>query len=345
MTINQKKQSLDKLKIDLVSYQKLVYNTLVILVAIKLALYIDIGILYVLKHLALTGIAVVVSREVEILYYFHYYEKSREESLKIIETTRPEIVALLIVLIFNYNVPPEGVIIAVSLSILLSRIAFGGFSYNIFNTAALGVVILNESYRMSIETFALDDIIDKVLGIFFVESFAHKPIPVANLAISIPDVSSVDLTSVAILVIAIIFFMSLVINKVGRILLPIATVFFISVLVALVGGRYIPILIEVIGRYTIIGILFFTLDFPTTPRFKNSTIVTALIIAIVTVYIKFFTDNGYGVFYGILIANMCTPILDAKFAKYKDNASSISIVVVISFIISVLISYLIKVNV
>lgn len=321
MLVPMKKEVLNRIKLDVTLQQKFLMNALLLIASLKSVYYIELGLLYVIKHLLLVAVAIISAREAEILFHYHSKGIKRSESLEILKNTRPENIGLLVVIALNFNLSLTGVIIGVSFAILVGRLAYGGFTYNIFNAAALGLVFIRSSFELQLNSMDLDSVTDKVLGLFFTETF----VPVnTKLAVSVSDLVTLgipNLSNIVGSIIVFIIFFFLAVKKIVKPLLPLLTVAFIAIISLTLDLNYMSIFLNLLSISTVFGLLFVASDFTTIPSNKLTIIISSFLISIIIVYINLKIDlnDRFSIYYAILFTNMLTPILDVKLNKYKDS--------------------------
>lgn len=250
----------------------------------------------------------------------------------------PEISGLIFALLIPIGTPLYAIIVSLALAIIIAKVAFGGFSYNIFNVGVVAAVICYVSWPDSVSTvlnsnYWLDYILIQVSnllatplgGIFAMPEIvttntlpnAASLYPTWSIFTNNPQVFLGMIPTVIVLPIGI----RLIYNEVIDYQVPLM----ISGL-AIIGGFIVGILAHdltflgaiwygfngLFGTILLFVALFVANDPVTTPHTTNTKLMYSMIVVVVTLFIREVSSNIEGVLFAILFANMLVPLLNAK---------------------------------
>ncbi len=281
---------------------------------------------FALKYILMAVAAAVFARELEILLYTHFVGIRRGEAVCFVKGSRPEITALIMVLILPYTVALSALLLAVTIALVLGKEVFGGFSYNIFNPAAVGIVFLVQGYQDQLAGSNFSFLTDSFLSILFGK--ASYPLP--------PFFGGEAATLLFIGGILAVFTLMRILGMVN-LTMPlslVASLLIISLAYTLsYGGPFLQglegedfgSLLLFLFFHSMLGIIFLIADPVTTPQKAASKVVVALLIGILAFYIFVFLGDPYGIFYAILLGNAVTPLLNRKMKETGPKALLISL--------------------
>lgn len=304
----------------------------------------DIGFLQMLYPLLFIVIGGLSAFIVEGLYYVLFLkEQNVFEKLKY---SFPVIPGVLLAMILPLNTPIWVLIIGVVFGVIVGKMLFGGFGYNIFNPALIGYAFLSVAFY---------GIMTRVDGGFLNGSeIVTGATPLTNFFSNFPDgkitmdqaiapygsllnfflgtiPGSIAETSSILCLFSLVY---LLMRKVINWRIPV--IYLLTVLVfsiffgvhlgytqALEVGNYIVnvidyrfILFNMFSGGLMFGAVFMATEPVTKPRTPNGEVVYAVFLAALTMMVRFLVTPE-GVASSILFMNFFTPLIDQKFAKVR----------------------------
>jgi len=122
---------------------KIMYNTLLVLAALMVLqnwyLY---SFMHGIKLILMVVLSIIVTREVEILFYSHDKDIDRSQSKELIAKSYPEVTALLFALLLPVGTPLWLTVIGAALATLIGKLIFGGFHHMVFHTSLVGFLFV-----------------------------------------------------------------------------------------------------------------------------------------------------------------------------------------------------------
>ncbi len=311
---------------------------LLVIAAISIALNTMSSPLLGLKALIIFIVSWYSAYFTEILYYMFSKEIEYEKAKEKVKGSYPEVIGLIFALLIPIGTPMYAIIISLAMGIMIAKIAFGGFSHNIFNVAVVSAVICYISWPDMVTPLLSSHYwLDYIL--IHLNTFLETPL---DGILAIPDVIAVNVPANATMiyptwsiftnnpqvmlgliptVIILPMGIRLILNKTIDYRLPVM----ISTL-TIIGGFLIAFLTKdsnlfqafwyglngLVGTIMLFVVFFVASDPVTSPKSTNTQFVYALIIVIVTLFIREVSTNVEGVLYAILFANMFVPLLNSK---------------------------------
>lgn len=335
--------------------------SLVVIAAISVAFNTMSSPVLGLKALLIFIVSWYAARLTEIVFLMFSKELEYKEASMRVAESYPEVIGLIFALLIPIGTPLYVIVISLALGIIVSSIAFGGYSHNIFNVPVVAAVIAYISWPTSVtgilsESNWLDYLLnqagalmqsplDGILAMPDVITLSAPPnatvlYPTWSLFTNNPQVMLGLIPSIIIIVIGI----RLIANEAIDYRIPlmissltIACSFLIAffthdsgILEAIWYG-----LNSLFGTIMIFIAFFVASDVTTTPNSTNTQLIYSMIIVLVTFYIREVSSNVEGVLYAILFANMFVPMLNAKSGlmsqfKIRKMISLASILFIIS---------------
>lgn len=221
------------------------------------------------------------------------------------------------------------VIVSAVIGVMVGKLIFGGFGYNIVNPAILGRVFAQLCFSGTLKTYIGSEApISVATGASITSTMQGSGWLTTEYGVSLTDTllgnySGTLGETFAFLIIAIGIYLA--VRKIidWRISVTyVLSIFTGALLIGLCGGLKGASFEWAIRQVMIGGVLFgavFCLTDPvTSPTAPMGKILFALIAALVTVGIRYQAAAPEGVAYSILIANICAPVIDLVF-KGKSN--------------------------
>ena len=257
----------------------------------------------------------------------------KKDVKQFLSTSFPWITCLILVEIIPCDTSLYAVFVSSILAIFFGKLVFGGFGQNTFNPAAVGRCFITTSF---VSTAAVDLITQSTPTSSFAssswlmtkegfEAFLSQYGGLSNLFLGNYFGALGETSTLIILVLLIIFLADGVVD--WRVPLTYITVCFVSsFIIGEVNGLGIRYAIAFICTGGLLyGAVFMLTDPVTSPFSVPGRMVFACVAALVTCFIRFLGNLPEGVCYGILIANMLSPLIDKIFSckqidAYKKNS-------------------------
>lgn len=124
-------------------HMTLIYRSLLLIAAVMVIVnWYLFSFMYGIKLVIMIVISIVVTKEIETIFYQHDKEITREESQELIKKSYPKITALIYVLLIPLGTPLWLVAIGAVLATFLGKLIFGGFHHMVFHSSLVGVMFV-----------------------------------------------------------------------------------------------------------------------------------------------------------------------------------------------------------
>ena len=282
------------------------------------------------KSFLMLAVAVSVSVLIELIYSLT--EGTAQEFTKYKRLVDPINTGLLIALLLPSVTPIYVLVLAVVIGVYAGKIVFGGYGYYIFNPVLVGVLFAQLSFgsQMVVENTPLLQLKEGLTSAF-------RPDMVSLLT---GNYDAVAIGSTAAVLLAVLF-LYLVINKVVD--LRSSGVFILSIILISLGVGFVNFdvtgmltyaAVNLLTGLTLFGAVFLVSESISSPTSRETKIVYAVVIAIITMAVRVLGDEPEGVVFAILFGNMITPFLN-RTVKRSNKVTYIK-TAVISFVVVVL---------
>jgi Na+-translocating ferredoxin:NAD+ oxidoreductase subunit D len=253
-------------------------------------------------------VAVVVGVAVEYAFYRSWKRPQSIPSLVL--RKQAAMIPLMVTLLLPLHAPLYLVGVSTLVAVWIAKLVFGGFGNSIFQNATVGVLFAYVSFAPQL-----------VLPSLLIGRGVAYPIDVLKNALFNNQLSGLDLSSllfgnyytaaagaVSGLVLIVLWVVLSATKSIDWILgaTYVASVFVIT---ALVGGVDLGLEMVLTGM-VLFAAVFLVSDPVTSPTTRNMKILYAVIVALVTVMIRFLGNNTEGVLFAILIGNVVTPYMN-----------------------------------
>lgn len=358
-----------------VNIKKKYKNTQIVLsifIAFKVLFYQSISSAHSTKYLFLVFTIFLATFSSEIFFNLITKNVIAKSNKVSISDSYPQITALIIACFVNFGYHIILVFVCVFLTIFLIKDLFGNFGNNIFNAPAAFMVLIYSFNPYMVTTSSMNTTSDRFfLSLFNAKNNKHIT-QIYNLknAIFSEQLPYLESALIACLLLTIIYFLvsSILINNNTSIALIILLFLFILCFsfIGFLNGtshlkfnilqlngmlkyiinssgslghifKTILLLIYIVLGPTILGILLCTSCTITIPQTGFSKYFIGFFLAFCIFYTKIFTNNPIGIFYGIIIANGCTPMLNKLI---KPSTKNTQITIILLTIISLLIGFI-----
>jgi electron transport complex protein RnfD len=135
-----------------------------------------------IKLVIMVVISIVVTREVENIFYQHNKDITREESKELIKNSYPDITAMIYVLLIPLGTPLWLVAIGAILATVLGKLIFGGFHHMVFHSSLVGVMFVTLGWSQIENTASFTTSFDNsVLKFIFDNKFFNETLRLGNI--------------------------------------------------------------------------------------------------------------------------------------------------------------------
>ncbi|AIO18673.1 Electron transport complex protein RnfD [Candidatus Izimaplasma bacterium HR1] len=281
------------------------------------------------KSFLMLAVGVGVSVLLELLYALT--EGKAQEFTKYKRLVDPINTGLLIALLLPTVTPIYVLVLAVVVGVYAGKIVFGGYGYYIFNPVLVGVLFANISFasQMIVEGTPLLMLKDALAG-------GASNFNLANLLVGNYEAVAIGSTAAVLLII---LFIYLLINKVVD--LRSSGVFVLSVILISLGigfvnfdlnGMLVYTLVNLLTGLTLFGAVFLISETISSPTSRETKIIYAVVIAILTMAVRVLGTNPEGIVFAVLFGNMITPFLN-RTVKRSNKSTFIKTVVISLFVV------------
>jgi len=296
--------------------------------------------MYGMKLFLMIVVSVVLTREMEILFYSHDKDITRQEAKELIVKSYPEITALIYALLIPVGTPLWLVGLGAVLATLLGKLIFGGFHHMVFHTSLVGVIMVTLGWTQLVDSVSLVTSFDNdILQLLFDNNFFNNTLSIggvfdpANMTSALGMLVAqtpyefgnvlLGLTpgiigSGALFIIMFTYFM---IKKTIDWVTPVTTIasfLVVAIIVMLVKDQSItyPLYQLFTGAFLFV-VLFVVSDPITTPIPLKGKIVFGVIAGALTMFIRLGSQYEEGIVFAVLFMNMLTPLLTEVFKEKK----------------------------
>lgn len=258
-------------------------------------------------------IALVVGLAVEVGFYISW--KRFESVPKLINEKHPFITPLLVVLLLPLHTPFYIVGISTLVAVWIGKLVFGGFGFSIFNNAVVGVLFAYVSFANDL-AFPLIQApgnnypIELLKVATFANSTVGFDLPSLFLGGEYYMVSLGAMSGLAV----VISFLVLAIKRVVDWRISVAYVAAVYGMSFVAGGQVLAMEM-VLSGLLLVGAAFYVSDPVTSPTTRNTKILYAVVVALITVMIRILGDATEGVLFAVLIGNVITPYMNRSARK------------------------------
>lgn len=313
-----------------------------------------------LRPLIMMILGIGTSLVVEYLY-IRFILKKEDDIARNLRESYAIFPGLFLVLALPINTPLWLIILGSFVATFIGKLLFGGFGYNVFNPALVGVIFVIASYGvlivarggylnpMELDTIAGATPLSNLSGIDHVGTWSNIVAPFGTLWDSflgfIPG--SLGETSKLLIILS---FLYLAFTNVIKWVIPVSYVAVVFIMTYIIGAMNNMdvwyALFHILSGGLLFGAVFMATDPVTSPTTRVGQVLFGLALGLLTVIFRFLTPYPEGVLTAILTMNMLVFIIDRIGAKAKFKALykylSVSILVVIILGLSVYIGDALK---
>ncbi|MDD4831581.1 MAG: RnfABCDGE type electron transport complex subunit D [Bacilli bacterium] len=258
---------------------------------------------------------------------------------------------LFLSLLLPINVPIYVVILGAIVATLFGKMIYGGFGENLFNPAALGYVIIILLFGSLLSNFSnyLNPLeLEKYSSVVTLDytsiNYNNLVAPYGNLFNflfgTVPG--SIGTTNAFLILLSFVFLSILKVIKWKVTLSYLLTVFIMTFMIASNHGEgiWFPIFNLLSGGLLFIAV--FMTDPVTTPTTSVGQILYGLGLGVLTVCVRFLTDNPERILVAVILMNILVLSLDRLGVKSKQDSNYGYIFVLIGVIFAVIVSYFVS---
>lgn len=295
-----------------------------------------------IKPIIMLILGVLTSIATELLYFRFILKKEGKDLTQQFKESSAMFPGIFLVLCLPINTPLWVVILGAFVATFIGKLLFGGFGYNIFNPALVGVIFVITSYGalitshggylnpLELDTIAGATPLSNASMLGHIGTWSQLIEPYGNLwdffLGFIPG--SLGETSKLIIILG---FLYLTFTKVIKWIIPVCYVGVVFIMTAIVGYMndltLLYALFNILSGGLIFGAVLMATDPVTSPTTHTGQILYGLGLGLLTVLFRYLTPYPEGVLTAILTMNMLVFIIDKIGAKsiFKKAYSYISI--------------------
>jgi len=298
------------------------------------------GTAYLVNTLLLLVVAVACSFACEIVFALMIKQPIK----KIISTSFPIITPLILVLTVTPNTSLYAMAISTIIAVVFGKLVFGGFGQNIFNPAAVGRIVILQSFagRVALDAVASATITTQLASMNWIlepsslTEFVAANGGISNILLGFYEGAIGETCTILLLIICVV----LGVLKIIDWRIP-ATYIGILFGAALIGGAISGLGIEYAltfvstGGAVFAGVFMLT-DPVTNPQTRAGRIVFSALAALFTITIRVYANLPEGVAFSILLVNILSPAIDKLFsAKQVDAIKRNAIIVFTTILVTI----------
>jgi len=274
------------------------------------------------------GIALVVSFVIEVLFL---RSRGRWVSFKdCYVKENPLMIPLLVVLLLPLHTPIYVILIATGMAVWVGKLVYGGFGYSIFHPAIVGVLFAYLSFKDQLATpegflYPVERLKNSG-ALNQIALISQRPLFIGGAEYGI----SVGAASGLVLVILMIL---LAIPKIIDWRLSVTYLATIFGITYIIGGSYYA-MEHLLSGLVLFAALFLVTDPVTSPTSRETKIVFAVIVGLITVMIRVLGNNVEGVLFAVLLGNIFTPYINRTTRK----STTVSLVKALVFALVVIVA-------
>jgi Na+-translocating ferredoxin:NAD+ oxidoreductase RnfD subunit len=267
---------------------------------------------YAIKFILNVIVCYVTAREVEMLFLTHQRPMNRLKARAMIKDTKPEITGIILALLLPVSLPLYVSIIGVTFAIFIVRMAFGGFSFNIFNSAIAAYIFIKVSFASLMTSVKATGLLDYLLSLIIPVDYtkAHSLL-LNNIDYNAMKIGSLNHLSLAMIIVLLIAFIYLSYKKIINPLYSVLAIIIFLLLFSGLGLRYFA-LSFILSPLVMIVIIFSLNDPITTPNNYLGMLIFISIFIGLTLFITVYKHNDGAILFALLLSNMIMPLIDAK---------------------------------
>lgn len=294
------------------------------------------SIMHGVKQILMIYLSILVTREVEILYYSFYFDIERGYAKELIEKSYFRHTALIYALLIPIGTPLWLVVVGAVMATFLGKLMFGGYHHMVFHSSLVGFLFVTLGWNgLAVNASFVNSFSNNVLEFVFAND-ALKDIFATGLLIPETAVSSLSVMTTSgypltdllfgfapgivgngILLLAIFAF--LLYRKAINYITPVTIIvsyLITALIVGLVSG-YDPLyaINGLFSGYFLFVVIFLSTNPITTPIPDKGKIIYGVIVGVLTVFIRNAGTYEEGIIFAVLFMSMLTPMINTELKK------------------------------
>jgi electron transport complex protein RnfD len=299
---------------------KLILKLLIVLAAFMVVgNYFVYSFMHAVKLILMIYLSVIVTREVEILFYSFDKEIDRGQAKELIEKSYYIHTALIYALIVPVGTPLWLVVIGAVMATFLGKLMFGGYHHMVFHSSLVGYLFVTLGWTgLAVDHVFINSFFNNVLKFLFDNDFFNVTLGVNGLFEQglIENIYMYALGGLILLM-----FVFLVVKKALNYIAPVSflgTFLVLSFIVGTVNGFGDLFAVEQLFTGVLLLVVVFVVSNPiTTPIPTVGKVIYGILAAVLTVFIRLGGTYTEGVVFGVLFMSMLTPMLNVELGKKK----------------------------
>jgi Na+-translocating ferredoxin:NAD+ oxidoreductase subunit D len=304
------------------SFTKHIKISLIILVSYFIVMTIlNYGFIFGIQHLINVVIVIFAVRESEILFYSHDKNLNREEAKAFVIKNQYLVTALTISIFIPYFTPVVISIITALVSVMITKLVFGGYLHRIFSPALVSLLILSIGFRISLTSSIIPSTFDN--QIFIALSKTRLFSEFLNFQLSLDPNSIFTKILLSGFGLFVIYFIRFMIRNFKVMIYPILAIAFYLLSNVVIQGN-----ISFDGLFLNVAVLFiFTFvlsDALISPNSQNSKMISALLLGLISALLNSINQE-FAIVYAALFVQMLTPMMDQNaWLNPSGNSTNLS---------------------
>ncbi|MGL4382312.1 MAG: RnfABCDGE type electron transport complex subunit D [Bacilli bacterium] len=313
-------------------------KVLIVLCIIAACLYTLINPMYGVKFIIIALCAHYSAILAEIIFLTHQRPMDFTKAKAYTKETYPEISGLILALLLPVNTPLYVIVIALFFALFIVKMAFGGYTFNIFNIAIAARIFIQVSWPELINNMQVDGIVDYILNFIYKIDYSQANLLLFN-NLDINQFTFND-TSIYSLIFSISLIVALGYLSLKKIINPLNTILTLVLILAMYTiSLNLNFALSYISLPVVLIVSIFALNDPvTTATSLLAKLVSFSAFVAISSFMSITNNNQYGILFGVLVMNMLIPLIDAKFSDNKKLIAAL----IASLILVVGASFLIK---
>jgi len=319
------------------------YSLIVVAVFMVISNYYMFSFMHAMKQVLMIVLALIATRETEILYYSMYFDTDRGQAKELITKSYPLMTALIYVLLIPIGTPLWLVVVGAVLATFLGKLMFGGFHHMVFHSSLVGVLFVTLGWTGLATSADLINSFDSfILELLFDNDFFNVTLGLGNVFDPGSSLSALKALTegtpynfidvflgltpgiIGNGVVLVLVFAFLLFKKAINWILPsvlLVTFFITALVVGLINGDdFMFPLYQLFSGSLLFVVIFITTDPITTPIPTSAKIVYGVIAGALAVFIRIGGTYEEGIIFAVLFMSMLTPLLNVEMKpKVKDK--------------------------
>ncbi len=322
-------------------HMEILYRSL-LLVALVMVVetYFMYSFMYAIKLALMVLVSIVLTIEMEILFYTHDKDVDRQKAKELIVKSYPKLTAIIYALLIPIGTPLWLVGLGAVLATLLGKLIFGGFAHQVFHSSLVGVIFVTLGWTQLVDSVAFMTSFDNyILELMFDNAFFNNNLSLggmydpADLTSALGMLAGGDaydfhlvflglapgITGAGFVLVGL-FAYYLVKGIVNWITptITIASFLVVALIATAVNGETAMYPLQQLFSGAFLFVVVFVVTDPiTTPIPTIGKIIFGVVAGALTMTIRLAGTYEEGVLFAVLFMNMLTPLLNEVFKQKK----------------------------